>query len=110
MYMKIKPIFVGIAVVGVLLLVLSLSAVGKIFGANPRDVLAGVKTQPLAVKFLPQRSPLFLSFLINPEKLGLFTQLAAKPSDRGDVRHELSNLKQQLQQNWLLDYERDILY
>jgi hypothetical protein len=108
MYMKIKPIFVGIAVVGVLLLVLSLSAVGKIFGANPRDVLAGVKTQPLAVKFLPQRSPLFLSFLINPEKLGLFTQLAAKPSDRGDVRHELSNLKQQLQQNWLRDYERDI--
>ena len=106
--MKIKPIFIGIAVVGVLLLVLSLSAVGKIFGANPRDVLAGVKTQPLAVKFLPQRSPLFLSFLVNPDKLELFTQLAAKPSDRGDVRHELSNLKQQLQQNWLLDYERDI--
>jgi hypothetical protein len=106
--MKTKPIFVGIAVVGVLLLVLSLSTVGKIFGANPRDVLAGVKTQPLAVKFLPQRSPLFLSFLINPEKLELFTQLAAKPSDRGDVRQELANLKQQLQQNWLLDYDRDI--
>jgi hypothetical protein len=106
--MKIKPIFVGIAVVGVLLLVLSLSAVGKIFGANPRDVLAGVKTQPLAVNFLPQRSPLFLSFLINPEKLELFTQLAAKPSDRGDVRQELANLKQQLRQNWLLDYDRDI--
>jgi hypothetical protein len=106
--MKIKPVFVGIAVVGVLLLVLSLSTVGKIFGANPRDVLAGVKTQPLAVKFLPQRSPLFLSFLVNPEKLELFTQLAAKPSDRGDVRRGLANLKEQLQQNWLLDYERDI--
>ncbi|TYQ23594.1 DUF3352 domain-containing protein [Pseudanabaena sp. UWO311] len=106
--MKIKPVFVGIAVVGVLLLVLSLSAVGKIFGANPRDVLAGVKTQPLAVKFLPQRSPLFVSFLVNPDKLALFTQLAAKPSDRGDVRHELANLRQQLQQNWLLDYDRDI--
>jgi hypothetical protein len=106
--MKIKPVFVGIAVVGVLLLVLSLSAVGKILGANPREVLAGVKTQPLAVKFLPQRSPLFLSFLVNPEKLGLFTQLAAQPSDRGDVRHELANLKQQLRQNWLLDYDRDI--
>ena len=106
--MKIKPIFVGIAVVGVLLLVLSLSTVGKIFGANPRDVLAGVKTQPLAVKFLPQRSPLFLSFLVNPEKLGLFTQLAAQPNDRSDVRHELVNLKQQLRQNWLLDYDRDI--
>ena len=106
--MKIKPVFVGIAVVGVLLLVLSLSAVVKIFGANPRDVLAGVKTQPLAVKFLPQRSPLFVSFLVNPDKLALFTQLAAKPSDRSDVRQELANLKQQLQQNWLLDYERDI--
>ena len=106
--MKIKPVFVGIAVVGILLLVLSLSAVGKVLGAIPREVLAGVKTQPLAVKFLPQRSPLFLSFLVNPEKLGLFTQLAAPPSDRGDVRHELANLKQQLRQNWLLDYEHDI--
>ncbi len=106
--MKIKPVFVGIAVVGILLLVLSLSAVSKVLGANPREVLAGVKTQPLAVKFLPQRSPLFLSFLVNPEKLGLFTQLAAQPSDRGDVRHELANLKQQLRQNWLLDYDRDI--
>ncbi|OYQ67780.1 hypothetical protein B9G53_00760 [Pseudanabaena sp. SR411] len=106
--MKIKPVFVGIALVGILLLVLSLSAVGKVLGAIPREVLAGVKTQPLAVKFLPHRSPLFLSFLVNPEKLGLFTQLAAPPSDRGDVRHELANLKQQLRQNWLLDYERDI--
>jgi hypothetical protein len=106
--MKIKPVFVGIALVGILLLVLSLSAVGKVLGAIPREVLAGVKTQPLAVKFLPQRSPLFLSFLVNPEKLGLFTQLAAQPSDRGDVRHELAKLKQQLRQNWLLDYERDI--
>jgi hypothetical protein len=106
--MKIKPIFVGIAVVGVLLLVLSLSAVGKILGANPRDVLAGVKTQPLAVKFLPLRSQLFLSFLVNPEKLELFTQLAAKPSDRSDVRNQLASLKQQLRQNWLLDYDRDI--
>ncbi|MFM7600567.1 MAG: DUF3352 domain-containing protein [Pseudanabaena sp.] len=106
--MKIKPIFVGIAVVGIFLLVLSLSAVSKVLGAIPREVLAGVKTQPLAIKFLPQRSPLFLSFLVNPEKLGLFTQLAAPPSDRGDVRHEIAKLKQQLQQNWLLDYERDI--
>jgi hypothetical protein len=106
--MKIKPIFVGIAVIGVLLLVLSLSAVGKILGANPRDVLAGVKAQPLAVKFLPLRSQLFLSLLVNPEKLELFTQLAAQPRDRSDVRHQLAELKQQLRQNWLLDYDRDI--
>jgi hypothetical protein len=106
--MKIKPIFVGIAVVGILLLILSLSTVAKVLGANPREVLAGVKAQPIAVKFLPMRSPLFLSFLINPEKLGLFAQLAAKPSDRNNVRHDLANLKQQLQQNWLLDYDRDI--
>ncbi len=106
--MKIKPVFVGIALLGVLLLVLSLSTIAKVFAANPRDLLAGVKTQPQAVQLLPKRSPLFVSFLANPEKLGLFTQLAAKPSDRGDVRHELANLKQQLQQNWLLDYERDI--
>jgi len=106
--MKIKPVFVGIAVLGMLLLLLSLSTVAKVLGASPRSVLAGVKTQPLAVSLLPKRSPAFISFLVNPDKLGLFTQLAAQPSDRADVRHELDNLKQQLRQNWLLDYERDV--
>jgi len=106
--MKIKPVFIGIAVLGMLLLLLSLSTVAKVLGASPRSVLAGVKTQPLAVNLLPKRSPAFISFLVNPDKLGLFTQLAAQPSDRADVRHELDNLKQQLRQNWLLDYDRDV--
>lgn len=106
--MKIKPVFVRIAVIGVLLLALSLINLAKVFGANPRDVMSGVNTQPLAVQFLPKRSPAFISFLVNPDKLSLFAQLAAKPSDRADVRHQLDTLKQQLRQNWLLDYERDI--
>ncbi len=106
--MKIKPVFVGIAVLGMLLLLLSLSTVAKVLRASPRSVLAGVKTQPLAVNLLPKRSPAFISFLVNPDKLGLFTQLAAQPSDRADVRHELDNLKHELKQNWLLDYERDV--
>ncbi|MBD2187812.1 DUF3352 domain-containing protein [Pseudanabaena mucicola] len=106
--MKIKPVFVGIALLGALLLLLSLSSVGKVLGANPRDVLSGVKTAPLATKFLPQSSPMFVSFLVNPEKLGLFTQLAAQTNDRNEVRHELAELKRQLQQNWLLNYEADI--
>ncbi|MFN5863467.1 MAG: DUF3352 domain-containing protein [Pseudanabaena sp.] len=106
--MKIKPVFAGIAVLGALLLVLSLTTIAKVLASNPRDLLIGVKTQPITVQLLPKRTPLFVSFLANPEKLGLFTQLAAKPSDRSDVRHELAKLKQQLRQNWLLDYERDI--
>lgn len=106
--MKIKPVFVGIAVLGALLLFLSLSTIAKVSGANPRELLRGVKTQPEAVQLLPKKSPAFISFLAKPEKLELFAQLASKPSDRGDVRHELASLKQQLQQNWLLDYERDI--
>ncbi|ELS33281.1 MULTISPECIES: DUF3352 domain-containing protein [Pseudanabaena] len=106
--MKIKSVFVGIAVVGVLLLVLSFSTVAKVLGANPRDVLLGVKTQPQAVNFLPQRSPLFWSFLINPERLELFSQLAVKPSERREVRQAVADLKQKLQQNWLIDYDRDI--
>ncbi|WP_055074686.1 DUF3352 domain-containing protein [Pseudanabaena sp. 'Roaring Creek'] len=106
--MKIKSVFVGIAVVGVLLLVLSFSTVAKVLGANPQNVLLGVKTQPQAVNFLPQRSPLFWSFLINPDRLELFSQLAVKPSERREVRQAVAALKQQLQQNWLLDYDRDI--
>jgi hypothetical protein len=106
--MKIKPVFVGIAVVGVLLLLLSLSAVAQVIGASPSKALAGVKNQPMAMQLLPKRSPSFVSFLVNPEKLGLFAQLTAKTSDRANVRHELDRLKQQLRQNWLLDYERDV--
>ena len=106
--MKIKPVFVGIVIVGVLLLLLSLSTVAKVLSATPRQVLTGVQNQPLAVNILPKRSPLWISFLVKPEKLGLFAQLASPPSDRAEVRRDLATLKQQLRQNWLLDYERDI--
>lgn len=106
--MKIKPVFVGIVIVGVLLLLLSLSTVAKVLSATPRQVLTGVQNQPLAVNILPKRSPLWISFLVKPEKLGLFAQLAAPPSDRAEVRRDLATLKQQLRQNWLLDYEQDI--
>ncbi|NUN66102.1 DUF3352 domain-containing protein [Pseudanabaena biceps] len=106
--MKIKPVFAGIAILGALLLILSLNTVGKIWGANPRSILAVNKNQPQAAQILPKRSPLFLSFLVKPEKLGLFTQLAAKTSDRAEISRRLDKIKQQLQQNWLLDYERDV--
>ncbi|CAN1212619.1 DUF3352 domain-containing protein [Tumidithrix helvetica PCC 7403] len=106
--MKAKSIFIGIAVAAIFLLVLSFTAVSKVLSANPSDLLQGVKTQPQAVNFLPKRSPLFFSFLVNPDRLSLFAQLAAKSSDRASIKNEFRRLKQQLQQEWALDYDSDI--
>ncbi len=106
--MKAKSVFVGIAVVAVVLLLLSVTAVSKVLSANPSELISGVKTQPIAAKFLPKQSPLVASFLVNPERLNLFATLAAKPSDRASLRNEVSNLKQQIKQTWSLDYDKHI--
>ncbi|PZU99931.1 MAG: hypothetical protein DCE90_01175 [Pseudanabaena sp.] len=106
--MKIKSVLAAIALLGALLLVLSMTTVSKILGAVPTEVLAGSQSQPQIAAILPKRSLFFLSILAKPEQLGLFAKLAAKPRDRTEVSHELHKLKQQLSQNWLLDYERDV--
>lgn len=106
--MKAKSIFVGIAVAAIFLLFLSFTAVSKVLSANPSALLQGVKTQPQAVNFLPKRSPLFFSFLVNPDRLGMFAKLAAKPSDRAAIDRQFLSLKQQLQQHWSLDYDHDV--
>jgi hypothetical protein len=106
--MKIKPVFVGILAITVLLAFLSLTTISKILSANPRQVFIGVSNSPLAANILPKRSPMWISLLVKPEKLELFAELAAEPSDRREVRQELAAIKQRLQQNWLLDYKTDI--
>ncbi|OIP72842.1 MAG: hypothetical protein AUK48_10895 [Oscillatoriales cyanobacterium CG2_30_44_21] len=106
--MKIKSVLTVIIALGALLLVLSLTAVGKVSGAIPRDVLAGSQSQPQIAQILPKRSPIFWSLLVKPQRLGLLAKLAAKPRDRAEVSEELHKLKQQLSQNWLLDYGRDV--
>ncbi len=106
--MKIKPVFVSIAVLGVLLLLLSLSKVAQVWAANPRDVWNGTKAQPLTAQVLPKRSPLLVSLLVNPDRLSRLAQLSTPPSDRRKLRQELDNLKQQLQRDWLLNYEQDL--
>ncbi len=105
---KIEPVLVAIALVAALLLLLSVTTVRQIFGANPRDLIQGTRHNPETVQFISKRSPFFISLLVKPERLQTFSQLATNPSDRGKLRRQLDFFKQQLRQNWLLDYESDV--
>ena len=109
---KIEPVLVAIALVSALLLLLSMTTVAQIVGADPRELIRGTRQNmarnPETVQFISKRSPFFISLLVKPERLQTFSQLATNPSDRGKLRHQLDFFKQQLRQNWLLDYEKDI--
>lgn len=106
--MKPKSIFVSIALVAAVLFLLSITAVSRVLSASPNELLQGVKTQPIAAKFLPKRSTLVASLLVNPDRLSLFGELAAKPGDRASLKSELLAWKQQIKQVWALDYDKNI--
>jgi hypothetical protein len=107
-FMKINKVFVSIAIAATILLIIGFTAIGNVLSASPGDLLAGTTAQPLAAKFLPKRSPLVASFLVNPDELGLFTKLAAQPSDRAALTGDINSLKRQLKKSWLVDYDKDI--
>ncbi len=104
--MKQKSFFVGLTVAAIVLLIFSIVAVTKVISANPKDL--AVNLEPQAVRFLPKRSPLVASFLVNPDRLTLAAKLATKPSDRHGFNQEITNLETQLHQTWGLDYKQDL--
>ncbi|AFY68692.1 hypothetical protein Pse7367_0381 [Thalassoporum mexicanum PCC 7367] len=106
--MKINKVFISIAIAATILLVIGFTAVGNVLSASPGDLLAGTQAKPIAAKFLPKRSPLVASFLVNPDQLSLFTKLAAKPGDRAAISNDINSLKRQLKKTWLIDYDKDL--
>jgi hypothetical protein len=106
--MKAKSVFIGIAAAAIVLLFLSITAVSRVLSASPGNLLRPATVQPIAATFLPKRSPLVASFLVNPDKLGLSAQLSVSPSDRAAVRNEVNDLKRALKQEWALDYDADV--
>jgi len=104
--MKQKSFFVGLTIAAIGLLIFSMVAIAKVVNANPHNLATNL--QPQAAQFLPRRSPLVASFLVNPDQLTLAAKLATKPSDRRSLNQEITNLKAQLKQNWALDYDRDL--
>ena len=106
--MKSKSVLIGIAILASVMLLLSFIKVSSLWAASPGNLLAGVNSKPMAAKFLPKRSPLVTSFLVNPDRLARYVQLNLKPSDRRQFSDEISQLKQTLSQQWLLDYDQDL--
>jgi hypothetical protein len=106
--MKAKSVFIGIAATAIVLLLLSITAVSRVLSASPGNLVRDASIQPIAATFLPKRSPLVASFLVNPDKLSLSAQLSARPGDRAALRREIVDLKQLLKQEWALDYDADV--
>jgi Protein of unknown function (DUF3352) len=106
--MKAKSFVIGIAAAAIVLLFLSITAVSRVLSASPGNLMRGGTVQPVAATFLPKRSPLVASFLINPDRLSLYAQLAARPGDRAALRNEIRDLKQAIEQTWALDYDKDV--
>ncbi|WP_019500789.1 DUF3352 domain-containing protein [Pseudanabaena sp. PCC 6802] len=106
--MKAKSVFIGIAAAAIVLLLLSITAVSRVLSASPGNLLRDATVQPIAATFLPKRSPLVASFLVNPDKLGLSAKLAAPPGDRAALRREIDDLKRLVKQEWALDYDADV--
>jgi hypothetical protein len=104
--MKQKSFFVGLTIAAIGLLIFSMVAIAKVVNANPHNLATNL--QPQAAQFLPRRSPLVASFLVNPDQLTLAAKLATKPSDRRSLNQEITNLKTQLKQTWALDYDQDL--
>jgi Protein of unknown function (DUF3352) len=106
--MKAKSVVIGIAAAAIVLLFLSITAVSRVLSASPGNLSRGVTAQPVAATFLPKRSPLVASFLVNPDRLSLSAQLSARPGDRAALRHEIHDFKQAIKQSWALDYDKDV--
>jgi Protein of unknown function (DUF3352) len=105
--MKRKSFFGKVAIAAIIIAILSLVALISVRNLNPQDRLAQ-NIQPQAAQFLPSRSPLVTSFVVNPERLILAAKLATKVSDRRSLSQEITNLKTQLRQTWQLDYDHDL--
>jgi Protein of unknown function (DUF3352) len=106
--MKAKSVFIGIAILAAIMLLFSFSSVSNLWSASPGNLLAGVNSKPMAAKFLPKRSPLVTSFLVNPDRLARYIQINLPPNERRELSSEIARLKQTLRQQWLLDYDQDL--
>jgi len=76
---------------------------------NPLRLLVGGNTTSLvASMFIPNKAPLVVSLLVNPDRLAALRQLLANPGDRPQARLETQQIKQGLLTSTGLEYERDI--
>jgi hypothetical protein len=103
-----KSFLVGLTLYALVLLTLGIGLGGRVLTARTADLWSGARTEPLAVEFLPRRSPLMVSFLTNPERLERFGKLAVSPGRRGQFSQEWQQWQRSLKQTWLLDYPTDI--
>lgn len=87
---KIVIIFLGVILVVVL-------SVG-LFSGNYSNYLktGGVKNNPQGIVFVPKRSPLMVSLLINPDKLGVIANLLPSNDEQKRVLRSIEQLRTKL--------------
>ncbi|NJK34413.1 MAG: DUF3352 domain-containing protein [Oscillatoriales cyanobacterium SM2_2_1] len=103
-----KSFLVGLVLCAIGLLTVGIGLGAQVLTARTADLWSGAQVEPLAVEFLPRRSPLMVSFLTNPERLERFGKLALSPGKRRQFTQEWQQWQRILKETWMLDYATDI--
>lgn len=109
MIVKPRSFFITIMLIVVVLLSLGIGSLSWILSASPLNLLkGGVMSEPMAVAFIPQQSPVMVSLLVNPNRLEAFSQLIAVPAKRRKSHQELQELEQSLLAKTGLNYQKEV--
>lgn len=99
---KIVIISLGVILVVVL-------SVGLFSGKYPNYInQGGVKNNPQGIVFVPKRSPIMVSLLINPDKLGVIANLLPSNDEQKRVLRSIEQLRTKLLSQAQVDSEADL--
>ncbi|MGQ9865158.1 MAG: DUF3352 domain-containing protein [Pseudanabaenaceae cyanobacterium] len=94
--------------VAVGLVLLSVAVVTGVRQVTPGNLAAGIKAQPMAIKFIPKQAPLMVSLTVSPERLARYGLLQVPAGERSRLRRRWQEVQAALANRWHLDYSRDI--
>lgn len=107
--MKFRTFIVALAITGSMLF---LGGIGGFLGITLQRPLNALQNEALAAPsaaiFVPKRSPLMLSLLVNPDRLLRLREIVASPAHRRQAIAEVAQLKRTLLDPIGVNYEQDV--
>ena len=107
--MKLRPFFITLSLIIVLLLSITGSSLYFILKQSPLSLLqGGVTKAPTAAIFVPKQAPVMVSLLVNPDRLEGLARFIAAPQKRRRSHQELRTIEKTLLAKTGLDYQTQI--
>lgn len=107
--MKLRPFFITLSLIIVLLLSITGSSLYFILKQSPLALLqGGVTKAPTAAIFVPKQAPVMVSLLVNPDRLEGLARFIAAPQKRRRSHQELRTIEKTLLAKTGLDYQTQI--